>query len=79
MINSIKDELELYESSNDEKHLYAIEKLVQLLKGENNSTTNETSKRKKKHVHLKNVLSTIHISQRVIIQARLFLIFKGVL
>lgn len=47
MINSIKDELELYESSNDEKHLYAIEKLVQLLKGENSSTTNEPSIRKK--------------------------------
>lgn len=47
MINSIKDELELYESSNGEKHLYAIEKLVQLLKGENSSTTNEPSIRKK--------------------------------
>lgn len=47
MINSIKDELELYESSNDEKHLYVIEKLVQLLKSENQSTTSEPSIRKK--------------------------------
>ena len=32
VINSIKNELDLYETSNDEKHLYTVEKLVQLLK-----------------------------------------------
>lgn len=32
VINSIINELDLYETSNDEKHLYTVEKLVQLLK-----------------------------------------------
>ena len=64
MINSIKDELELYESSNDEKHLYAIEKLVQLLKGENSSTTNEPLMRKKEARPLKKrTLDDTYIAQ----------------
>lgn len=47
VLNEIREELDKFEKSNDDKHLYAVERLVAVLKEDENTETIERSKERK--------------------------------
>ncbi|CAD2072015.1 hypothetical protein [Phocicoccus pinnipedialis] len=47
ILNEIHEELDKYEASNDDKHLYAVERLVAVLKEDKNMEVKEEPKERK--------------------------------
>lgn len=47
VLNEIREELDKFEKSNDDKHLYAVERLVAVLKEDENTETIEKPKERK--------------------------------
>ena len=47
VLNEIREELDKFEKSNDDKHLYAVERLVAVLKEDENTDTIEKPKESK--------------------------------